>query len=296
MDFASRRARRTGIRVLHRTRINGTIRSKWTGSATLPINRHGGVRCREGMRIVQTATAYYPSVGGAQLHWFTIARLLRDKGHQLAAIAQWRDQRNRYLLDSTLFAPRGDDDYAADGIPVYRFQPSLFARCWMAPLLPGCFLVPEVCFPPLSAYFAGRFSRIPGPVDVVHNIRIGREHFCWASYWFARRRRARFFITPNFSPRMESLLGRFMLRNFFRLLPRADGVFVFTASERERIIRLGVAAERIWLIGVGPLLADRYDPLEFKRRFGIRDRMVLFLGQKLAYKGFDLPLGAAPKV
>ena len=191
------------------------------------------VQCREGMRIVQTATAYYPSVGGAQLHWFTIARLLRDKGHQLAAIAQWNDQRNRYLLDSTVFAPRGDDDYAADGIPVYRFQPSLFARCWMAPLLPGCFLVPEVCFPPLSAYFARRFSRIPGPVDIVHNIRIGREHFCWASYWFARRRRARFFITPNFSPRMESLLGRFVLRNFFRLLRRADGVFVFTPGERD---------------------------------------------------------------
>jgi glycosyltransferase involved in cell wall biosynthesis len=248
------------------------------------------------MRIIQTASAYYPSVGGAQLHWFTIARLLRKMGHHVDAITQWTDQRNRYLLDSTLLAPWDDDQYDAQGISVYRFQPGLLARCWMAPLLPGCFLVPEICYAPISAYFARRFRRMPGQVDVVHNIRIGREHFSWASYAFARQRRARFFITPNFSPRMGSLLGRLVMRNFFRLLRRADGVFVFTPAEKKEMARLGVAADRICLIGVGPLLAERYDPAEFKRRFGIRDRMVLFLGQKLSYKGFDLLLAAAPRV
>jgi glycosyltransferase involved in cell wall biosynthesis len=248
------------------------------------------------MRIVQTATAYYPSVGGAQLHWFTIARLLRQRGHEIAAIAQWRDERKRYLLDSTLFAPRGDDQYDAEGIPVYRFQPGLLARCWMAPLLPGCFLLPELCYPPISAYFAHRFGRVPGPVDIVHNIRSGREHYSWASYAFARQRRARFFITPNFSPRMQSPLGRIVMRNFFRLLRRADGVFVFTPAEKEAMLGLGISEERICRIGVGPLLADRYDSEEFRRRFRIHDKMVLFLGQKLPYKGFDVLLEAAPVV
>src|SRR5437867_699275 len=248
------------------------------------------------MRIVQTATAYYPSVGGAQLHWYTIARMLRERGHAMAAITQWTDERNRYLLDSTLFAPRGDDQYDAEGIAVYRFQPSLFARCWMAPLLPGCFLLPELCYPPISAYFAHLFGRMPGPVDILHNIRSGREHYSWASYAFARQRRARFFITPNFSPRMQSTLGRVVMRNFFRLLRRADGVFVFTLAEKREMMRLGAREESICQIGVGPLLADRYDSLEFKRRFRIRDKMVLFLGQKLPYKGFNTLLAAAPSV
>jgi len=248
------------------------------------------------MRIFQTATAYYPSMGGAQLHWYTIARLLRGRGHEISAIAQWTDERNRYLLDSTLFAPWGDDQYETGGIPVFRFQPSLFARCWMAPLLPGCFLLPEFFYPPISAYFARRFGQMPGPVDVVHNIRSGREHYSWASYAFARRRGARFFITPNFSPRMQSSFGRIMMRNFFRLLRRADGVFVFTLAEKREMMRLGAREESICQIGVGPLLADRYDSLEFKRRFRIRDKMVLFLGQKLPYKGFDTLLAAAPSV
>jgi glycosyltransferase involved in cell wall biosynthesis len=95
---------------------------------------------------------------------------------------------------------------------------------------------------------------------------------------------------------MQSSVGRIVMRNFFRLLRRADGVFVFTPAEKGEMMRLGVREERICQIGVGPLLADRYDPSEFKRRFRIRDKMVLFLGQKLAYKGFDTLLAAAPSV
>jgi glycosyltransferase involved in cell wall biosynthesis len=248
------------------------------------------------MRIIQTATAYYPSIGGAQLHWFTIARLLRERGHSLCAIGQWTDQRNRYLLDSTILAPWGDDSYEVDGIRVHRFQPSALARLWMAPLLPLCFVIPEVAYPIISAYFARRFQQIPGDCDVVHNIRIGREHLSWASLALARKRKARFFITPNYSPRMQTFGGRIVMRNFFRLLRMADGVFVFTKAEQQEMLRLGIPAERVCQIGVGPLLAPQYDAQAFKKRFQIRRNMVLFLGQKLSYKGFDTLLDAAPIV
>jgi glycosyltransferase involved in cell wall biosynthesis len=248
------------------------------------------------MRIVQTATAYYPSVGGAQLHWYTIGQQLRERGHEIAAISQWTDQRNRYLLESTVLAPWGDDEYEVEGIRVRRFQPTLLARAWMSCLLPICFALPEVGYFPMSAYFARRFEGLPGALDLVHNIRIGREHYSWASWMWARRRGAGFFITPNYSPRMDSRFGAFVMRNFFRLLRRADGVFVFTPSEREVMVRLGVAPERICEIGVGPLLSATHDAAAFRREHRIRARMVLFLGQKLGYKGYDTLLAAAPHV
>lgn len=248
------------------------------------------------MRILHTATAYYPSVGGAQLHWFTIGRMLRERGHEVSAISQWKDQRNRYLLDSTLFAPWGDDAYEVGGIPVRRVQPTAWARCWMAPLIPLCFPLPEIGYWPMSRWFAGRFARVSGELDVVHNIRIGREHLSWASWMLARRRGAKYFNTPNYSPRMQSRFGALVMRNFFRLLRRSDGVFVFTGAEADEMVRLGVERERVCRIGVGPLLSETWDVAGFKARFGIRKHMVLFLGQKLPYKGFDVLLGSAPKV
>jgi glycosyltransferase involved in cell wall biosynthesis len=248
------------------------------------------------MRIIHTATAYYPSVGGAQLHWLTIGRMLRERGHVVSAIAQWKDQRNRYLLDSTLLAPWGDDHYEAEGITVQRVQPTLAARCWMAPLIPLCVPFPELGYPPIERWFARRFAARAPQTDVVHNIRIGREHFSWASWRLAQKRRARFFITPNYSPRMQTRLGGFVMRRFYRLLRLADGVFVFTQAEADEMQRLGVERPKVCQIGVGPLLAPTWDAAAFKARFGIRAKMVLFLGQKLAYKGFDVLLAAAPRV
>ena len=98
------------------------------------------------MRIVQTATAYYPSVGGAQLHWFTIARLLRDKGHQLAAITQWSDQRNRYLLDSTVFAPRATMTMRPTGFRFIDFNRAYLPDAGWRRCCPAAFLCRKCAF------------------------------------------------------------------------------------------------------------------------------------------------------
>lgn len=248
------------------------------------------------MNILQTSTAFYPSMGGAQLHWFTIAKMLAERGHDVTGCGQWKDHKNRYLIDSTLKAPWGDDEYGAGPIKVHRYQPSAIARAWMAPLLPLCLPLPELGYPLLSRYFAKKMSAIPTKPDLVMNIRIGREHFSWASYHLAKKHGVPFVICPNYSPRMQSKVGQVVMRNFFRLLRKADGVVVFTEAEKEEMIRLGVKAENILLIGVGPLLADQWDTEAFRKEYGIKEKMVLFLGQKLEYKGFDTLIEAAPKV
>jgi glycosyltransferase involved in cell wall biosynthesis len=248
------------------------------------------------MTIFQTSTAFYPSMGGAQLHWYTIAKMLAERGHAVTGCGQWKDHRNRYLIDSTLKAPWGDDHYEAGPIQVHRYQPTALARAWMAPLLPLCMPLPELGYPLISRYFAKKMEALPGKPDVVMNIRIGREHFSWASYHLAKKHGVPFVICPNYSPRMQSKVGQIVMRNFFRLLRKADGVVVFTPAERDEMIRLGVSPENILLIGVGPLLADEWDEEAFREDYGIREKMVLFLGQKLEYKGFDTLIEAAPKV
>ncbi|MDB4687906.1 glycosyltransferase family 4 protein, partial [Akkermansiaceae bacterium] len=248
------------------------------------------------MNIFQTSTAFYPSMGGAQLHWFTIGKMLVERGHTVTGCGQWKDHRNRYLIDSTLKAPWGDDKYEAGPITVHRYQPSALARAWMAPFLPFCLPLPEVGYPLISRYFAKKMAGLPGKPDIVVNIRIGREHFSWASYYLAKKHGVPFVICPNYSPRMQSKFGQFVMRNFFRLLRAADGVVVFTPAERDEMIRLGVKEKNILLIGVGPLLAEKWDTAAFRKDYGVKEKMVLFLGQKLEYKGFDTLIEAAPKV
>ena len=95
---------------------------------------------------------------------------------------------------------------------------------------------------------------------------------------------------------MQAPLGQLLMRHFFRHLRKADGVVVFTPAERDELVRLGVDPENILLIGVGPLLAEEWDVAAFREQYGIREKMVLFLGQKLGYKGFDTLIAAAPEV
>jgi len=110
----------------------------------------------------------------------------------------------------------------------------------MAPLLPLCFPLPELGYPLLSKYFAQKMDSVPTQQDIVMNIRIGREHFSWASYLLAKKRGVPYVICPNYSPRMQSKTGQIVMRNFFKLLRKADGVVVFTPAEKEEMIRLGV--------------------------------------------------------
>jgi glycosyltransferase involved in cell wall biosynthesis len=129
---------------------------------------------------------------------------------------------------------------------------------------------------------------------VVHNSRVGREGLTVASLKLARELNVPFVLTPNHHHHWRG----WFYRHYIRVYQEADAVIAHTEFERDELARLGVRPERIHIIGVGPVLADKADGARFRQKVGLPPDVpvVLFLGQKYPYKRFERLLAAAPLV
>lgn len=72
----------------------------------------------------------------------------------------------------------------------------------------------------------------------------------------------------------------------------AERVFVLTNAEAERFRRCGVDAKKLVVTGQGSHLEGTPDPAGFRRRYSITGPLVLFLGRKVSFKGYQILLEA----
>lgn len=242
------------------------------------------------MRLLHTLTTYPPSVGGAQLHQHLLGKALSQ--HQLQVVTYWSQNRTDWLLGTTIGAHSQPYDYQIGHIPVHRLGIGLGDKLAMATVLPLYY----PCMPWAVKRLAGRLYPYLEPyvraADLVHNVRIGREVLSYASLKLARKYDIPFVLTPVHHPRWTG----WRYRVYLALYRQADGVFALTQAEKQILIGLGVAPERIYVIGHGPVVSQNSDGHGFCQRYGIQGPMVLFLGQHYPYKGYQALLAAAPKI
>jgi glycosyltransferase involved in cell wall biosynthesis len=248
------------------------------------------------VNLLYTITAYPPSVGGAQAHFHELARRLVQR-HQLRVLAHWAETRTDWLLGTTLrsasAAPgRTEEGYILDGVPVHLLSLTPKERLLAAPHVLGYYLIKGSAISHLSDLVLRHLEPYAGGVDLVHNGRIGREGLSFASLKLARRLDVPFVLTPFHHPRWVG----WNYQHYTRLYREADGVIALTEVEREALIRLGVAPSRVFVTGMGPILAGSADAGSFRQQHHIAGPLVLFLGQKYRYKGCAELLQAAPLV
>jgi glycosyltransferase involved in cell wall biosynthesis len=243
------------------------------------------------MKILYTMTSYPPATGGAQQHFHEIARRLQ-KTEQVQVVAQWRKNRQDWLLGSTLRAPEPQND-TIDGVPVQGLRFDGLDRLRMAPGVPFYYFAPQVFTPWIAPVFLKRLKEISFKPDIVHHGRIGRENLGFASLALARELKVPFVLTPFHHPRWVG----WRYKKYLELYRVADHVFALTESERRTLISLGVAENRVSVLGHGPSVLPQADGQAFRAKYGIgKHPMVLFLGQKYAYKGFKALLQAAEPI
>lgn len=241
------------------------------------------------MRILFTITSYPPSTGGAQLHAHETARRLQ-RNHDISVVAFWKKNRTDWLLGTTIRAPSKAESYTVDGIHVTGLSLTASQKLSLIPHVFAYYAFKQTAIRHISRYLAEQIEAVAEKCDLVHNHRIGREPLSYASYDTARRKNVPFFLTPYHHPRWKGWL----YREYHQLYRLSDGVFALTESEKEILVGLGVAQERIFVVGGGPVLAGCSRPELFRERYGLNGRpMVLFVGQKYEYKGLVSLLGAA---
>ncbi len=244
------------------------------------------------MNLLYTLTAYPPFWGGAQLLMHGLARQLR-RDHDVQVVTQWDTPRSDWLLGTTLNAPVDTRLYVVDGVPVRRIGVPLEARAALRPWVVGYWAAQGTAIERISRVVAGRFADLAETADLIHNCRIGREPLTAASLALARRRDIPFVLSPVHHPRW----GSWLHRHYHRLYRAADAIVALTRGERDLLLDLGVDERKIAITGMGPDLASNGDGTAFRAAHGLgQDPVVLFVGQKYAYKGVAALLQAAQRV
>lgn len=246
-------------------------------------------------KILCTITAYPPSVGGAQLHTHKILSLLNQNyHHQISVITHWTENRTDWLFGTTLNAPNLVKNYDLDGIPVKQITLNPSERLALIPYVLGYYAIKKIAIDRISDRLLPKLAAsAPADLDLIHNIRMGREGLSYASWKLARKLDIPFIFTPLHHPRWVG----WNYREYINLYQQADGVIALTNVEKQILIKLGVKPEKIFIAGIGPLLADTAAPEAFRQKYALgSDPLILFLGQKYKYKGFQSLWASAPQV
>ena len=132
--------------------------------------------------------------------------------------------------------------------------------------------------------FAPALERtIPPTTEVLHHVGSAWELFGFAALAVARRRGIGFTMTPAIHPGQwgDSPLDA-------RLLLAADVVFAFSSHEVATLERLGVDRDRIRLSPLGPATVETGNSERFRSGHGLDAApIILFIGRKQTYKGYD---------
>jgi glycosyltransferase involved in cell wall biosynthesis len=244
-------------------------------------------------RLLVAANRFHPAVGGAEKH---ARRLHQEIGDRMRVDVVTLANRNgetrwlRLLIDGERDR---EERYVVDGRQV-RALPR-----WPAPVRARLrLLAPGYHLPrsPVPAMMAGLLEPWVRPyldgADVVHNPFMGREAVSLAFLRAAQQAAVPFVFTPH---RHQRPLG-WSSPAFRRLYRESAAVIALTEHEAAWLERRGASADRLHVIGVGPLNDPAASPEPAWRALGGRCRFVLFLGQLHEYKGFRAVLDAARRM
>lgn len=234
------------------------------------------------MKLVYTITRYWPAMGGAEVHTHELVRRI-SRAHDVKLITQLNENRTDWLVGTTIKAPKYIKKYYDDKAEVILINLNQYEKIKLLPFMMA-YPVRPLRYQALLGFehiFKNKIAAMLNGCELIHHIHVGREYLGYISWKIARDKKIPFVFTPLVHP------SRFWNNKLFiKLYQGSDALIAMTEHEKEWLIKKGVDKEKVHVIGVGPLISDKYDGIDFKLKNKINGKMVLFLGQKHKYKGY----------
>ena len=244
------------------------------------------------MNILYVSTSYPPAIGGAQIHLHYLAKAIKELGNDVNVLTNWSTNRNDYLLGTTVFADK-ELNYQYEGVQISQVGFSKLQKLSLLPWVLSYYFLMEPAIHKISSYYSPYFESLAHRPSLVHASRIGREFIIQAALDYCKKYDIPFILTPNHHERWQG----YLYRQYDKIYRAADAIIVLTEAEKYILIeQKGVKEERIFQTGIGPVLSERYSEEEFREKYNVKGRYILFLGQHLKYKGFASLIKAAPMV
>ena len=264
------------------------------------------------LKIAYILPVYWPAIGGCEIHTHELVKRLSEK-HQIKVITQINNQDDKLKRElwfaAILQAPKKVTKYLDHKAEVYRIPLHPLQKAFLFPLarvqstrVPGSVRDPLVIL--LSKFFEKKLMKFVADCNLIHCVHGGVSYLGYAALKVARKKQIPFVYTPvphfyyreghaemKFAPR------GWMNRFWFNICREADALITMTDFEKKFFVKRGIPAKNIYHVGVGPVLSNNGNGLEFRKKYHVDEKyMVLFLGRNVEYKGIEEILLAARKV
>ena len=237
-----------------------------------------------------TSMRYWPAVGGAETQFRDLANSIADQD-RVTVITQSTDQKIDDPLRHTTLDSNNSRHFRDGSVDVHVVTPDQHKRWLLKPMIAmahrkrtkklGLSLYNTIFEKPLKGHVEN--------ADLIYNILVGTEYYSALSWHIARWANIPFVIRPMVHP--GSWGDSPFLIDLYR---RADAVVALLNSEKKYYESLGVPSNRIHVVGIFPLVEPVENPHAFRVKYQIKGRMVLFIGRKVAYKGYQTLMESAP--
>lgn len=241
---------------------------------------------------------FWPAMGGTELHTHTLAQRLAAQ-HRVRVLTHCDTTESVGRPLSLDALATTDDQYVAEQIEVSRLGLSSMNSPWSRQLANAharSKFARRLFSTLYSRNVRQRVAPLLAQADLVHFIYNGLTEAATYASECAQRQGVPFVLTPNVLDTSDQR-SAWNSRRFKQVYQRADALIALTAHEAEYLCRQGVHASKIDVIPYGPLIEPNGDARRARRLLDLKDeRVILFLGRIVEYKGYKLLLEALATV